>query len=640
MFGRLKSMNLSKVLFAFRINWAAILAFAAFWVYGFFGALSSGGWLKNFILFPILFGIFMLFLFFWQKKTDIFEDFFAVSVRDVFAGLLLLAALFPISFSALTNSVVNDGLAHAQQAESHGMNLIYILSGKFAWLGDISFSALLWVVSLITAAAGILFYRFLRNKKLVYKIIGYALVFILFREMIILLGGSGGPHPPFRLFPLWLSGAIFSPSDFAFRFAQFAALLGLGFMAYRFAVKKIGFLNSILFGIAAATIPVVWHVGILVEQSVWATLAWSFTLLYLFSKDDLSAQDHLRLFSVIAILTLVRQTAFVAFVPAFIRLGSDFWKSKTARKDLFVAMSPALVAAPFLLGSFIGGTSASFVSGGESFLPTGLSALGRVWFALKSGIAWTAITNSVQPIWIIFAAFAFVFYTIKTKRFLEIISLFLGGILIFYLILPDLWGIGRYQAEYIAPFAILGIFAVLVFSSERVSVSRYALSLGLLVLITNNIYVFNRIPADNLRIDSLAGEFTAVIKKPGEYSILSEFPYDYGRALTEAKNDGYASSAYIAGSTYGVFPQILAGFSVREVRAARNLSAGEDELRNGFPMLSPGEIVSDKRINLVLVSDVPGKEVYINKLVYSSWKIWKTFENREYGSAVVGLIRN
>ena len=639
MFARTKSTYLSRVLFTFRINWAAMLAFVVFWVYGFFGAMSSGDWLKNFVLFPILFGIFLLFLFLWQRKTGIFEDRVAISGRDVFVGLLFFAVLFPISFTALTDSVVNDGLAHAQQAESHGINLIYILSGKFAWLGNIGFNILLWAVNLLTLCAGVLFYLLLMNKKTVYKIAGYALAFILFREMIILLGGSGGPHPPFRLFPLWLSGTIFSPSDFAFRFAQFAALLGIGFTAHKFALKKIGFLNSILFGIVAATIPVVWHVGILVEQSVWATLAWSFTLLYLFSKDDFSAQDYLRLFSVIAILTLVRQTAFVAFLPALVRLGFDFWKKKIAGKDLFVAVSPAFVAAPFLLESFIGGTSASFVPGGSSFLPDGLSALGRVWFALKSGIVWTAITNSVQPIWIIFAVLAFIFYIVKPKRFLEIVSLFSGGILIFYLILPDLWGIGRYQAEYVIPFSILGLYALLIFASGRVFV-RHIISFGLLVLIANNIYVFGRIPTNNLPVDLLVDEFTTVIKKSGEYSILSEFAYDYREALTEARRGGYASSTYLAGSTYGVFPQILAGFTVNEVRAARSLFSSEDDFRNTSAILLPEEIALDKRITMVLVSDVPQKDVYINKLLSLGWGAWNIFPNEKYGSEVVGLTRN
>jgi len=634
----LKDFYSNKEVFTLNINWIAILAFVFFWTYGFFGALSSGGNTANLILFLVLSSIFIFLIWLWKGDKKIFEGKLIFKFRDIVVFVLLFFILFPLSFANLNNSVVNDGLAHAGQAEIHAINLISILHSRFGLSGEFIFLDLVWIVNICLLIAGIVVFVFLKNKKFWTALISLLTLFLLFRGLIVVLGGSGGPHPPFRLFPLWLSSALFSPADISFRFAQFFGLLVFGAVLYKFAEKRFGFLNSFLFALASVTIPVLWHTGILVEQSIWTAIAWSVVLLYLFIHPELDKKDYFRLVAIVSIATLMRQTAFIALIPIAIQFARDVVKKRVGVKDVFIIALPILIMMPFLLQSLINGTSATYSPGSaQSIISSDTSGLMRVWFAVKSGIVWTAITNSVQYIWLLFFALAFIFSFKNIVRVLRLFGFFLSGLYIFYLIHPDLWGLGRYQAEYIIPFAILGLFCSMIFLNRKLNIVRIGLSIGLTVLIFYNGYIFKTIPENNLSVDVLKSVFNDKIKISGEYSILSEFPYNYHEALSAVRDAGYAGSMYLVGSTYGIFPEIVNGFSVAEVAFAKNLISGEDVRVRGR-LLSPEEINRDKRITLVLVSDVNSGE-FVAELLKLGWERWKNFKNAEYRSTIYGLIR-
>jgi hypothetical protein len=634
-----KKIDLEKKLFTMPLNWAGILAFVAFWTYGFFGTLSSGSRSLNITIFPVLLAIFLLFLFFWQKGNKFFKDELVFRIKDLLVLSLLFLFLFPLSLSNLSNSLNGDELAHAQQAELHGISLTYLLAGKFGFLNNLSFADVLWTINFLILLFAAAFYLFLKNKSFSLKVLAFSAVFILSRLLVLRFGGSGGPHPPFRLFPLWLSGTIFYPADFSFRLAQFLGLIILGWIIWRFAEKRAGFVLAFLVAASSITIPVLWHAGILAEQSVWTAIAWSLVLLYMYLKPELEVKDYLRLVVGISVATLMRQTAFVAFLPVFLRLAYDIWKKKISLVEAFMIFSPVLVTAPFLLGSFVSGTPASYISGEAAYVPAGMHGLARVWFAVKSGIIWTAITNSVKPVWLVFVGIPLIFFIKKPRKLFELTSFFVCGASIFYLINPNLWGVGRYQAEYVAPFAVFGLALVAMFIKEKMKVLKYVLLVGLLALIAYNVYVFKNIPKANPPADILVSAFSDTIKKRGEYSIITEFPYDYRFALAGARAGGYADSVYIAGSTYGVFPEILAGFTVREVTTDKKLTTGGDILRNSALPLSPEEITSDKNIKLVLISDDMNRNFIFSQLETLGWTEWKNFKNEEYGATTIGLIR-
>lgn len=626
----INKLNLEKDIFTININWAAILAFVAFWSYGFFGALTakSFGLTANIIISIILCGIFVLFLWFW-RKNDLYKDSIIIRNKDVLVFALFFLAMIILSFSNLTTPLNGDQLAHTQQSKSHSITLIDFLSNKTDFFNNFSFKWLIYIIDLLIIVAGFFIYKFTKNRSWLFKVVVFSSLFLVFRFAIIAFGGSAGPHPPFRLFPLWLSSALFTSTDFSFRLAQFMGLIGLMWLVQRIANQKLNAVNSWLFALAVGTIPVLWHVGILAEQSIWTAIVWVLILLYLFEFDFSGGNNklnYIRWVSIISIFTMLRQSAFVALLPLFLIIMVDLIKRKEFNvKKIFVLIIPIFVMLPFLLNSVINGTSASYLGEVPSFQ--------RVWDALNSGIVFSAIMNSIGWPWIIFLVFPLLFIFKSPLKISAIFIFFIAGVYIFYTITPGLLGMGRYQAEYVVPFVALGFFLSINFIAGHYSFTRKFLPILFISLIIYNVYVFKNLASFNRPIDELKITFNEDMKIRGAYAILSEFPYEYRQAFVLVKKDGYAGKVSVAGVTYGVFGEILNNFTVLEIKAEKSIY---EEIQPDF---SAENINKNNKIQLVLISDFAGADKLKNDLENFGWKKWKEFKNKEHGSTIFGLVR-
>jgi len=629
-------LNLEKDIFSININWATILAFVAFWSYGFFGALTGKnlGFGKNIVISFFLFVIFILFL--WLEQKDNFKDHFIFKNKDIFVFASFFLILVFFSFGNLTASVVGDGFAHAQQSKLHSITLIYLLSETANFFDNFIFSNLIYAIDLLMIGFGFLIYKFTEKRRWLVKVIIFSALFLLFRIIVIKFGGSAGPHPPFRLFPLWLASAIFTSADFSFRLAQFAGLIGLMCFIQRIVNKRLNFINSWLFAFAVGTIPVLWHVGILVEQSIWTAIVWILFLLYFlisdFDNNEAKELNYMRWISIISIFTLLRQSAFVAFLPLLLIIFIDFLKRREFNiKKILILTSPIFLMLPFLLNNIVNGTSASYL--GE------LSSIQRIWVALDSGIIFNAMMNSIGWPWIIFLFFPLLFFIKNSLKISAVLIFFIAGVCIFYMVNPSLWGMGRYQAEYVIPFVILGFFLFVNYIVKYYNFASKFLPIFFVFLIINNIYVFKNLASFNKPIDELKITFfDQDIKIRGQYAILSEFPYEYKQAFAEAKKAGYSGNIFVAGATYGVFGEILNNFTVLEVNLEKDIYK---KMQNISPAIySSWEINENAKIKLVLITDYhKGKELK-KELENLGWNRWKEFNNRQYGSTIYGLTRD
>jgi hypothetical protein len=124
------------------------------------------------------------------------------------------------------------------------------------------------------------------------------------------------------------------------------------------------------------------------------------------------------------------------------------------------------------------------------------------------------------------------------------------------------------------------------------------------------------------------------MKIRGAYAIQSEFPYEYSQAFMAAKENGYAGKIFVAGSTYGVFGEVLNNFTVLEIKSE---NAIYEKTHADF---SAENINKNNKIQLVLISDFAGGDKLKDDLENLGWKKWKEFKNNEYGSTIFGLIRD
>ena len=628
---KIKKIDFNKQFFSVPIHWALILAFVAFWSYGYIGSVGTEnmGLVNNILISIILYGIFLMFLIFWHQYDE-YKDNIIIFNKDIVTFFSYFVFMFIFSFDKLTNdSLVGDQLYHAQASQPHFLYIISTLPNITTIFNDIIFSNLLYLLNLLTLSSLAILYFLLRNKSFFTKVILLSLAFSLFRiTLTIIMGYHGDTHPPFRLFPLWFSSSIFSCTDLSFRLPQFLGLVTLMWLSQRIASRNLTFLSSWFFGLAIGTIPVLWYVGILVEQSIWTAIIWTLLLMTFAKNSDFINFNWIRWFSVLSIFSLMRVTAFIGLIPLFLFfLIYDFQNNNKKHdiKKIFFTLAPVLVMLPFILQSIILGTPATYVPGEVDYFPIGTSSIERVLFAITSGIAPNAILNSVMIPWVFFFPFAFVLYQYKSKRIINsaiILLFFILTFYVFYAIRPHLWGNGRYQAEYIIPFVILGFYLFSVKISEISTITSKKISkitskiliIGFICLVCYNIFTFS--------------------------NIYSQHSYDYRSAFKEIKNSGYAGSVYVDGVTYGVFGEIMNDFTIEEVMETKNILK---KLQNKGVTIWKGVDIQGvnqiEDIKIILFVDwIP----YTEKMEYlrqKGWKEWKEFKNEKGDRTIRSMIR-
>ncbi len=639
-------------LFRLRFNWALILAFVAFWTYSLYPGADLYAY-KMGPVYVVLLSAFLscippLFLYFYYTSSDDFADEVIIRFKDIFVVSSYFVILLFFSWENLTNSLVGDQISHAYSSQVHSIKFILMLSDRISGLLNIQF------VQLMHAASAFVFLGFIIFIFLLYRLdkfkitfsIGTAQFNLKFNIILLFVISLGIRlvfvynyhghmiHPPFRLFPLWLSSIFLYPTNLSFRIPQFLGLVLLMWSIHRFACSKLNFYQSWLLGLVAGSTPVLWHVGTIAEASIWASIGFTLILLTYENYGVVNKFNLIRWTSVISILSLMRQSVFIGLFPLLLiyLINFHYKIEEISPKKAFVILIPLLLISPFIIQSFVFGTPASYIPGEVSLITAKANAFERVITAISSGIAPKAILNSILAPGIFFLFIAFI-----PKRKAEIlkstvfIALFVLAFIMFYTIRPALWGAGRYQAEYVAPFAILGLYSVTVMISTIKKIGSCFVYSLLIVLFLFNVYIFTNLQKYN----PTAAEFVNKNIPLYDLTILSEYVYDYDKAYKKVKKIGLADSLYVAGVTYGYFGPILSGYKVEDIRKLSKLK--DSEIGGSVDYLARiNENIG--RTKVILISDIQSSKL-IENLKEAGWKNWTNFRNEKWGSVIYGLVK-
>ncbi len=623
----IKKIFSSQEFFSFKLNWPGLLAFAAFWVYGLFGAVYVQTRAIQMLLAIILAAIFLYF-FVLSQKPDAAATTISVTYQDVLVFVSLLIILGIFGFHNLQNSLQADQIYHSGHSQTHGIFFITKLAGFLPIIKNWVFRYLLWGFNFLFLAFGIFGFRLIKKTSPKIQAILFILAFIFFRAIVSLAGGMQDPHPQLRLLPLWLMSSIFSPDTFTFRLVSLLGLCLFLTWLYIFTKNRFSKLSSWLFALTVGTLPLLLHAGTLAEQSIWTAVFWSGLLIFAsfdeFGKSNISWFIY---FSLVSLFTLLRQTGFVTLIflgPLFLLF---IWQNKKTLsfKQICFICSPLLVMLPFLIKSFIVGTPATYIPGEVSYIPAHASSLARIFFAIHSGAILKAMVNSVTLPWLIFLPLGVIFLAVKSKTKAAAAGLFfLGALGAFYVIRPVLWGTGRYLAEFTLPFCLLGLF--LFFGLVK---NQKLITVACLMLLIFNIIIYKNLDTINAPVDA------RVQTDPSNIAVLSETVYNYNNALSAAKQQGLAGSEYIAGSSYGIFEEILNNFTVSQVLASNKI------YQNLLGTRDAGKINNEQNLKEVIISDnTPAQaKILMQNLEKDGWHEGQKFINNNVGSTVYTLTR-
>jgi hypothetical protein len=620
------------------INWAWIAVFVIFWSYGYYGAVSPQeiGLAWNILISLGFCGLLILFCYLGRAHKKFYEDKFIFQRYELFVSVSFLVIMLTLSTSSLIAPIVNDELSHSVVAKAHAIKLIPFLAEKFVWLNQYLFRDILYLWDLALLALLIGCFYILRRCDFLMRMILIVAAFLICRLILNFMSLNVGPHPPFRLFPLWLSSSILSSSDFSFRLPQFLGLIIFMSLVFKMTRNRLSFLNSWLLALSFGTLPLLWHVAVMPEPSIWTAIIWTLFLLTFISQNNIQLFPWARWFTLISLFTLMRQSAFIALLPIF--LAYVFFQFKERRSGIQVdlgrvllTLSPVLVMTPFLIQSFVYGTPATYVVGEATHITHGDFTPARIWYALNTGIMSHVIYNSLLMPWAVFPFFFWICFWQDQRhlfRCLLIVLFALATVYVFYSITPLLWGNDRYQSEYAVPFACLGLYAISVAVSRFGRLATFGITVFLFTLCLHNIYIYNQ------RYVLYTHEEAPPV---GGISIRSEDIYDYRAALREVKNEGHAGYTYIAGVTYGVLPEIINGFSVWEViKTNRMLKL---PVKRNWLTLDAALVNNSSEIRLVLISDNGQYPKLKYELEEMGWRPWRNFVHPQSGKTIYGIIR-
>ena len=553
-----------------KINGMVLLAWSFFWVYGFYAAIYFGEPDAAITVTGLLTILFVALVWLgrgrWARRFNCH-----MSIRDVGMFVLFLTVLVGFGWKQLNSSLATDQFYHSGMAFVHAQRLLqHDLLPDSSQIATALQQHAYWVIlyginAAIMALAILSFVTVQRIKSAFGQAIAAALMFASWRLLVDSYVTHGDIHPPFRLFLLNASTMLFGINEFAVRVP---GLIGIALFQCLLVQKletRFGLLVAVLAGLATGTAPLLWHCGSLVEVSIWSGLAFcSITLLVLDSeREDAGDLDFGLIYTLLALASLIRQSAFIAVIPILAFQLSDQVKRKRPVLEALKIMtrdgSPMLVMVPWTLFVIHTGTPVSDHSGIPLYI--------RIQDAWNEFAFLKYLSYGLGPLWSGLFFLGFIPFGRRSVAFsLTMLLVILG---LFYSIVPSAWGQARYQAEIGMPLAMLGLIRLVdLVLVGTVKMGRGAFKaiagLGLVVCTIVNIWQFRHIR----KVEGVVDNSTYVARsQEGSVPSLAELPFAFDAALADARRHGLGSGLFIDGVTYGVMPEILAGYNFSEVRA-------------------------------------------------------------------------
>lgn len=461
---------------------------------------------------------------------------FKINLRlpDLIVIALYLAFFTLLNRTALMGSLTSDELYHTMLSSTYHflpdtMKAHPLLKGISINIINMNLSALVLLIG-----AGLFFgYKFIRSiSSARTRYVLYFISLVIAGEIFHRLPVTLEAHPPMRLFPLFLSQLIFGINDVAFRLPGHLAATFICWLVYRLTLSndKPSHILPFIFGFSVYMIPTVFHCSVLVHPSIWAFIAGSlcFVLIY----KGLETKDGNLMIAAgvsLGLGCLLRQNTML-FWPALILIvafNRQYWSR------LLLIFLPALFFTPYLSTVFHLGHPAARVvlfkkdkssytaktqpastisvsteardkevaRGDKKESEKPLTYKGyRVFGPLRNLIRSTtslrgplSVVQSSSLLWTIFFIIGLILTCLKFKSSLRFFYVsFLSGYCLFFAIGPGLWGMGRYQVEYVAPAMMAAILMLIHVYPRKTRVIA-----GWLVILGIYSFVFNlSIPQD------------------------------------------------------------------------------------------------------------------------------------------------
>ena len=614
------------------VNWAVVIFFFIFFTYGFFGVISK----FNNLFFTLITIINLCFFYFLIKNySKIYTRRINIYYYNFFNFLTFFIFLIIINWNFLNLSLFGDELAHTIRSSRLSIYGLYTIfeNLNYEFFYDYKFRNLVNVINfflLIFIFITIFLLKYISDFKVLLLFLFLTIFFRLFLKDL-------GMHPPLDHIFTFFTISVFGISDFTSNISYLLGFTIIQLYIFNILYKRFSYALSYLGTISIFTIPLLLSMSTWTESSIWSSLFLTIILLEIYFSKEI---DYVKIVTLISIATLFRITVFITLIPLLIFYIYDFFKIKNKKlnlkniKEEILIFFPILLFLPFLINNLIFGTP-SFEINNE------LNLIEKIFEAVKLNIIWNSIFINIPIWWYLLLPLPFIFK--GNKKFTRIIFLlyFLFSILTYFSIDKSLWGLAKYPADYALPFCILGFVIFIVYLKKK-NLNENLIGLAFVLLITINILNYKSIYKNYPKQDEIIDDYRErIFDKDTKLKLFNyELIYNLKEMFDYLKSNGMETNTLIVGTTYGFLPEIMNGYSVKEILQVRKNNIYQKKISNKNDLSFYEYITHNKNIMNIILLDISKIQEKIEIFKNNNWYIKKTFVNSEYGSTIYLLTKS
>lgn len=545
-----------------------------------------------------------------------------ISPRLISSFCLFFSIATIINVNFLNYDLTGDELFYARQSQIHSLELISMLRQEIpSFLLDINSKYVFQFVSLILLLIAAIYV------KLIFKVgsdsifVGISSISLLVTRQLI-QEFNPNTHVLSPLPSVWyfFTSTIFGYHTIIYRVSTLTLYALLATALYNW-YKGSSAVSKIVTGLTALlliTVPLVSQMSISVEPANWTFLVIVFFLLVLIRNEYrisdasillVSASFYLRM-NVGFLLAAALLTHLIQSRRAHGRVGSVYFFS-------------ILIVLPGIVFTYINRISVR-ISSEDNVLEAVISNLTNTLVTTQRASGLTYLVFSILSASILIA--------MSRSRLFALLYLLFAFLLFQILQFPNLSSYVKYSVEYLYPLVI--IFPVLIFSS--ISKRKHAVSFLLIpgLLFVNIFGVALRSEISSTYKQVYLNQSELGVFALGGVMPFAPFPYrDVFSAIKTSNRSGCLNS----GAVYGVFPEIQAGYTLKEVLLSSDVRDRflkvQSDLGDSTTSLTLSA-VKEAKLDCVLVGLVENQTTTVEDLLANGWNIIQVSTDINFGTKV------
>jgi hypothetical protein len=549
-----------------------------------------------------------------------------ISPRLISSFCLFFSFAIILNVNYLNYDLTGDELFYARQSQIHSLELISALKQYIPFfLIDMNSKYLFQFVSLILLLIAAIYVKIIFKLRSDSIFLGISLISLLATRQLV-QEFNPNTHILSPLPSVWyfFTSSIFGYHTFIYRASTLALYALLATALYNW-YKGSTALSKTVTGLTALlliTVPLVNQMSVAVEPANWTFLVIVFFLLVLIRSEYRISDTSILLVSLSFYLRM--NIGFLLAAAFFTHLIQSRRIRGRVGSIYFISSIIVLPGAVF-----------TYITRISERISSESNVLEAVISNLKNTLDMTQRTSGL--IYLIFAILsALILIAVSRSRLFAFSYMFFAFLLFQILQFPNLSGYVKYSVEYIYP--LIFILPHLIFSS--ISKRRHAVSIflipGLLIVNIFGVTLRSEISSTYQQVylnQRESGLFTLV-------GVMPFAPFPYGEIFSVIKRSN-RSGCLNSGVVYGVFPEIEAGYSLKEVLFSIDVRDRFQKIQSELGEWSPSltlPAVKGANLDCIVVGLVENQTIAVEALVANDWKIIQVSTDVTFGTKVFLLV--